>query len=141
MPGIKRLREKSVEQISVLPVIPSPFAPSPSRLTRNVTDYDDIARRKYKKDLDLLKPDLAAYNKQRAAANADNTSLALLASSSSSTALVNSAAEDLYRDANSFIYADHKPSEDAIDRVIGKINIESVLHSLYAPLYRTDVVA
>ena len=36
------------------------------------------------------------------------------------------AAENLYRDANSLLYADSKPSEDAIDRVIGKINREYV---------------
>ena len=36
------------------------------------------------------------------------------------------AAESLYRDANSLLYADNKPSEDAIDRVISKINKEYV---------------
>ncbi|KAL8293213.1 hypothetical protein RQP46_000907 [Phenoliferia psychrophenolica] len=81
------------------------------------TDYDDIARRKYKKDLDVFKPDLVSYNKQRALT--DGASSALVGTS---TALL--AAEDLYRDANSFVYADHKPSEDAIDRVIGKINLD-----------------
>ena len=39
------------------------------------------------------------------------------------------AAESLYRDANTLLYADNKPSEDAIDRVIGKLNIEYVLLS------------
>ena len=39
------------------------------------------------------------------------------------------ASEDLYRDANSLIYADNKPSEDAIDRVISKINREYVFVS------------
>jgi pre-mRNA-splicing factor SYF2 len=34
------------------------------------------------------------------------------------------AAENLYRDANSLAYADNKPTEDAIDRVVGKINRE-----------------
>ncbi|KAI5477812.1 pre-mRNA-splicing factor SYF2 [Pseudohyphozyma bogoriensis] len=80
------------------------------------TDYDDIARRKYKKDMDIFKPDLASYNAQRSAA--ESTSQALTAGTSSA------AAEDLYRDADSFVYADHKPSEDAIDRVIGKINLD-----------------
>ena len=32
----------------------------------------------------------------------------------------------MYRDANSFVYADHKPTEDQIDRVIGKLNSECV---------------
>jgi SYF2 splicing factor len=36
------------------------------------------------------------------------------------------AAENLYRDANSLIYADNKPTEDAIDRVVSKINREFV---------------
>ena len=36
------------------------------------------------------------------------------------------AAESLYRDANTLLYADNKPSEDAIDRVVGKINAEYV---------------
>ncbi|KAK4703075.1 pre-mRNA-splicing factor SYF2, partial [Phenoliferia sp. Uapishka_3] len=100
------------------------------------TDYDDIARRKYKKvvfipfhhvlhpltstplqDLDVFKPDLTSYNAQRALA--DGASSALVGTSAALAA-----AEDLYRDANSFVYADHKPSEDAIDRVIGKINLD-----------------
>ena len=37
------------------------------------------------------------------------------------------AAENLYRDANTLIYGDNKPSEEAIDRVVGKINKECVL--------------
>jgi pre-mRNA-splicing factor SYF2 len=36
------------------------------------------------------------------------------------------AADGLYRDANSLLYADNKPSDEAIDRVIGKINQEYV---------------
>lgn len=87
------------------------------------TDYDDVARRKYKKDIDALKPDMSTYNKHRAAAQQPGAS--------SSTALV--ASEDLYRDANTFVYADHKPTDDAIDRVIGKINMEFV-HLLVLPL-------
>ena len=34
------------------------------------------------------------------------------------------AAEGLYRDANSLSYADNKPSEEAIDRVVNKLNNE-----------------
>ena len=37
------------------------------------------------------------------------------------------AADSLYRDANSLLYADNKPSDEAIDRVIGKINQEYVV--------------
>lgn len=40
------------------------------------------------------------------------------------------AAENLYRDANTLIYGDNKPSEEAIDRVVGKINAEYVLPCL-----------
>ena len=36
------------------------------------------------------------------------------------------ASEALYRDANTLLYADNKPSEEAIDRVISKLNIEYV---------------
>jgi pre-mRNA-splicing factor SYF2 len=36
------------------------------------------------------------------------------------------AAENLYRDANSLLYADNKPSEEAIDRVVSKMNQEYV---------------
>jgi hypothetical protein len=36
------------------------------------------------------------------------------------------AADNLYRDANTLIYGDNKPSEDAIDRVVEKINKEYV---------------
>ena len=45
------------------------------------------------------------------------------------------AAESLYRDANSLLYADNKPSDEAIDRVIGKINQEYVASTLsWSPL-------
>jgi pre-mRNA-splicing factor SYF2 len=36
------------------------------------------------------------------------------------------AAANLYRDANSMLYADNKPSEEAIDRVVAKLNKEYV---------------
>ncbi|KAL1664810.1 SYF2 splicing factor-domain-containing protein [Schizophyllum commune] len=88
-------------------------------------DDADASRRKYKKDLDLIKPDLTAYQEQKAQA---------LASGSSSSALVrrddggevipaaNEAHDALYRTANTLLYGDHKPSEEAIDRVVGKVN-------------------
>ncbi|EIN14570.1 mRNA splicing factor SYF2, partial [Punctularia strigosozonata HHB-11173 SS5] len=68
-------------------------------------DHADSARRRYKKDLDLIKPDLAAYNRQKEIA------LGLAPGTLS-----------LYRDANTLIYADNKPSEEAIDRVVSKLN-------------------
>ncbi|EAU83920.1 pre-mRNA-splicing factor SYF2 [Coprinopsis cinerea okayama7 len=101
--------------------------------------HDDAqaSRRRYKKDLDQIKPDLEAYNRQKALAMGLNPSANALTSfsstdvvaSSSSSALqaVSSeeqriAAENLYRDANTLIYGDSKPSDEAIDRVVGKIN-------------------
>jgi len=92
-------------------------------------DDADAARKKYKKDLDLLKPDLETYTRQKEAAlglvpgalsragtSADKS---LVASSSAVSTL---AAEALYRDANTLTYGDNKPSEDAIDRVVSKLN-------------------
>lgn len=88
-----------------------------------------MARRKYKKDVDALKPDLAAYNRQRRAAEGvelpqAESSLSIDAASSAGSVSQQRAAEDLYRGANSFAYADHKPSDDAIDRLVGKLNSE-----------------
>ncbi|KZT04885.1 SYF2-domain-containing protein [Laetiporus sulphureus 93-53] len=100
----------------------------------------DAARRRYKKDLDLIKPDLLTYNKQKELAlgllpgtlvKAGNSSSAVNEfdpKASTSLQIVPTseqqriAAENLYRDANSLLYADNKPSEDAIDRVVSKIN-------------------
>lgn len=36
------------------------------------------------------------------------------------------ASDNLYRDMNSLVYADHRPTEEAIDRVVGKLNLEYV---------------
>lgn len=104
--------------------------------------HDDAhaARRKYKKDVDKLKPDLEAYNRQKEAAM--GLAPGTLAQSGSSSFSLTSfdptqasgsqlaptahqqqlAADSLYRDANSLLYADNKPTDEAIDRVIGKIN-------------------
>ena len=41
------------------------------------------------------------------------------------------AAESLYRDANSLLYADNKPSDEAVDRVISKINKEYVCFTAF----------
>ncbi|KAG0696275.1 SYF2 splicing factor-domain-containing protein [Suillus ampliporus] len=100
--------------------------------------HDDAhaARRRYKKDLDLIKPDLVAYSRQKEVVlGLAPGSLAKSGSSSSAlttfdpsggqvvpTAEQRMAAESFYRDANTLLYADNKPTEDAIDRVVGKIN-------------------
>ncbi|KAI0299342.1 SYF2-domain-containing protein [Multifurca ochricompacta] len=104
-------------------------------------DDSHAARRKYKKDIDGLKPDLEAYNRQKETAMGlapgtlsqigplSSFSLTgfdpMQASGSQvvpTTHQQQAAAESLYRDANSLLYADNKPSDEAIDRVIGKIN-------------------
>ncbi|KAJ6607026.1 SYF2 splicing factor-domain-containing protein [Mycena sp. CBHHK59/15] len=77
--------------------------------------HDDAhaARRRYKKDLDQIKPDLAVYNRQKELAMglAPGTLTAFNPTASSS-----------------------QPSEDAIDRMVGKINREYVpCASLFAP--------
>jgi len=100
--------------------------------------HDDAhaARRRYKKDLDQIKPDLVAYNQQKEAAmglapgtlvSSFNPTAGSSASSPAMQVVPTSqqqqlAAENLYRGANSMLYGDSKPSEDAIDRVVGKIN-------------------
>ncbi|KAF7789993.1 hypothetical protein EIP86_000941 [Pleurotus ostreatoroseus] len=98
----------------------------------------DAARKRYKKDLDLLQPDLVAYNKQKEMAlglaagalskpGSSSSSITNFDPSGSSSLVPTSvqqqlAAESLYRDANTLLYADNKPSEEAIDRVVAKIN-------------------
>lgn len=101
------------------------------------SDEADAARKRYKKDLDALKPDFAAYQRQKEAAlglvpgalskagPSKNTSL--VASTSAASRL---AAEDLYRDGNTLAYGDNKPSEDAIDRMVSKLNQEYVLPAI-----------
>ncbi|KAH9064532.1 mRNA splicing factor SYF2 [Lactarius vividus] len=104
--------------------------------------HDDAhaARRKYKKDVDKLKPDLEVYNRQKETAmglapgtlsQSGSSSFSLTGfdpAQASGSQLVPTAhqqqlaSESLYRDANSLLYADNKPSDEAIDRVIGKIN-------------------
>jgi pre-mRNA-splicing factor SYF2 len=95
-------------------------------------DDSHAARLRYKKDLDVLKPDLEAYNTQKEAAlglapgtlTSKKGAAQVAVASSSSSASTLTAFEDLYRDANSLVYADNKPSEEAIDRVVSKLNIE-----------------
>ncbi|KAL9709344.1 Pre-mRNA-splicing factor SYF2 [Leucoagaricus gongylophorus] len=90
--------------------------------------HDDAhaARRKYKKDLDLLEPNLEAYSRQKALATG-GVLATFDASSSSEIQTMHSAEqqlahENLYRDSSTLLYGDNKPSEEAIDRVVSKIN-------------------
>ncbi|KIJ12776.1 hypothetical protein PAXINDRAFT_82189 [Paxillus involutus ATCC 200175] len=105
--------------------------------------HDDAhaARRRYKKDLDLLKPDLEVYNRQKelvlglvsgtlsqsGSSTPSGSSFALTTFDVAGSQMVPTteqrmAMDNFYRDANTLLYADNKPTEDAIDRVVGKIN-------------------
>ena len=97
----------------------------------DVLDAEDEANKRYNKDIRTTKPDLVAYERQKEAALGlapgtlvplNATSSSIIASGSSSKGLT--AAEDLYRGADTLAYGDSKPSEDSIDRVVGKINKE-----------------
>jgi pre-mRNA-splicing factor SYF2 len=125
-------------------------SPYNTLLIFSLVDDAHAARRKYKKDLDLLNPDLEAYNRQKALAtggalttfdaagglSAVQVSL-LLAIYGLYTILMvfqamgsveqRLAHENLYRDSSTLIYGDSKPSEEAIDRVVSKVNTEYVL--------------
>lgn len=83
------------------------------------------------------KPDLVAYSRQKEAAlglapgtlapiGATSDQIAAAGPGPSSAARGLTAAEDLYRGADTLAYGDSKPSDDAIDRVISKINKECV---------------
>lgn len=101
------------------------------RVDVGFSTFDDSARRKYRRDMDNFKPDLKAYQTQKAAAMGYDLEEAEAAgeliphaSSSTGSQIVPGSDNALYRDANSFVYADHKPSDDAIDRVVGKLNLD-----------------
>jgi pre-mRNA-splicing factor SYF2 len=52
------------------------------------------------------------------------------------------ARDALYRDANTLLYGDNKPTEDAIDRVVSKLNQECAVFgpaAALAPLTRVHV--
>lgn len=105
-------------------------------------DDSDAVRRKYKKDLDHLKPDLEAYNRQKEIALGLAPGALTKAGEGSSAVVPTSqeqrlAAENLYRNANTLIYGDNKPSEEAIDKVVSKINQECVLLCSYQLLELT----
>nr|ODN85554.1 pre-mRNA-splicing factor SYF2 [Cryptococcus depauperatus CBS 7841] len=93
---------------------------------------EDDAWKKYNRNLRSTPADLVSYERQKEAAlglapgtlvPAGATSSSLAASSSKAGL---SASEDLYRGADTLAYGDNKPSEEAIDRVISKINKECV---------------
>ena len=100
-------------------------------------DASHEAHKRYEKSIRTTKADLVGYERQKEAAlglapgtlvPANATNESLIASGSSSKAALRglTAAEDLYRGADTLSYGDSKPSEDAVDRVVGKINQECV---------------
>lgn len=98
-------------------------------------DDNETAHKRYHKDVRGTKPDLVGYARQKEAAmGLEPGSLVPLNTSSDALAIAGpgpsglSAAEDLYRGANTMAYGDSKPSEDAIDRVVSKINKECVFY-------------
>jgi pre-mRNA-splicing factor SYF2 len=108
------------------------LAVGPDGPANPLVDAEDEAFKKYNRDIRNTKADLVAYERQKEAAlglapgtlvPAGATS-ASLATSSRSKGLT--ASEDLYRGAHTLAYGDSKPREEAVDRVIGKINKEYV---------------
>lgn len=86
-------------------------------------DYDQIARRSYKRDVAQMKVDLKAYSAQKEAALGlapgtltNDKDLQIVLAQDSSGANSGALA------SNSLSYASHKPSDDDIDRVMSKIN-------------------
>ncbi|ODN77163.1 hypothetical protein, variant [Cryptococcus amylolentus CBS 6039] len=87
---------------------------------------EDDAWKRYERNIRGTKADLMAYERQKEAALglAPGTLVPVAGGSSSaaggSSALTKS--EDLYRGADTLAYGDNKPSEEAVDRVMAKIN-------------------
>ena len=107
-------------------------AESKERSDSHFHNAQDDAHKRYTKNIRTTKVDLVAYERQKEQAlglapgtlvplGATSTSLTL-AGPSSSKGLTRG--EDLYRGMDTLAYGDHKPSEDALDRVTSKINKE-----------------
>jgi pre-mRNA-splicing factor SYF2 len=103
--------------------------------TTDTADADDQAHKIYDRSIRNTKADLVAYNRQKEVAmGLPPGTLVPLGTSSDEVAAAGpskakakdqgglTAAEGLYRDKDTLSYGDSKPSEDAIDRVIGTIN-------------------
>ncbi|CDZ97174.1 Cyclin D-interacting protein GCIP [Phaffia rhodozyma] len=88
-------------------------------------DNAHSAHRVYEKATASLKPDLQTYNYQREQALGLPAGTLTHPNTSSSKVLARMkpmTSDDLYRDANGLNYADNKPSEDAVDRVVQNLN-------------------
>ncbi|KAK9767524.1 Pre-mRNA-splicing factor SYF2 [Basidiobolus ranarum] len=64
------------------------------------TDYNQVAHKKYKKLINELKPNLAAYNEQKAMASTSGDM------------------EEFYQDANSLSFIENKPDRESVDRLV-----------------------
>lgn len=104
-------------------------------LTARLSDSDSKAQRKYWKDTEAMKVDLALYNKQKEAAlglepgalsNASSRKAIEDAQSQAVVCAQHELGMGSSLPASSTLYGQHKPSDDAIDRVIGKMNQECV---------------
>ncbi|RIA96429.1 SYF2 splicing factor-domain-containing protein [Glomus cerebriforme] len=84
------------------------------------TDYNQVAHKKYKKQINELKPDIVTYNEQKAAAMASSS---LIATEDGQIVSVDTEST-FYRDVNSLQYAsvDNQPSREAIERVVADVN-------------------
>ncbi|CCJ29980.1 unnamed protein product [Pneumocystis jirovecii] len=79
-------------------------------------DYTQAAQHSYEKLMRKFKPDLEAYEKERAKVIGDKESLEENSSDMSNTY------ESFYRDANFLGFANSKPSKKAIDRLVDDLN-------------------
>ncbi|KAL7410719.1 SYF2 splicing factor-domain-containing protein [Mrakia frigida] len=97
---------------------------------KGFVDEAHSANNAYTRLTNGLKPDLQAYNRQKELAL--NLAPGTLTSASASSSAQSKAlarmkpmtSDDLYRDANSLSYANNKPSEEAIDNMVSKLNVE-----------------
>ncbi|CAI2177201.1 17283_t:CDS:2 [Funneliformis geosporum] len=84
------------------------------------TDYNQVAHKKYKRQINELKPDLLTYKEQKAAAVASSS---LITTEDGQIVSVDTES-NFYRDANSLQYAsvDNQPNREAIDKVVADVN-------------------
>ncbi|RIB05327.1 SYF2 splicing factor-domain-containing protein [Gigaspora rosea] len=84
------------------------------------TDYNQVARKKYKRMINDFTPDLNAYNEKKAKAMA----LASVVTTEDGEVISIDSESRFYRDANSLQYAsvDDVPSREAVDRMVEDLN-------------------
>lgn len=92
-------------------------------------DTDSRAQRRYYKDVEGMKVDLLAYNQTKEASlGLETGSLVPTTTTASSKALTTRSSKSgsrlQHQAGGSTLYGQHQPSEDAIDRVTGKMNAD-----------------